>query len=209
MLLERLRSPPLRDPLVLALPRGGVPVGFQIATGLGAEMDVLIVRKLGAPDQPELAIGAVIDGGSPEIVLNDRLISSLGVSREYLDRETDDQLHEIERRKEKYRGKRPDPSVEGRPVIVVDDGIATGATVKTALTALRRRKPSRLILAVPLAPPDAFAALRAEVDQAVCLLLPADFQAVGQFYDDFHPIGDHEVVDLLEKARKFRAERPR
>jgi len=203
-LLKLLRPLQLTHPLILALPRGGVPVAFEIAAGLNAEMDVLIVRKLGAPDQPELAIGAVIDGGRPEILLNERLVARLGVSEDYLKGEVDDQLREIERRKEKYRGARPDPLIEGRPVIVVDDGIATGATVKAALTALRRRNPSRLVLAIPLAPPDALDGLRSLVDEVVCPLLPEDFQAVGQFYEDFHAVEDREVIALLEKGRKIR-----
>src|SRR3989344_4308342 len=158
-LLGRLQARPLRDPLVLALPRGGVLVGFEIARGLDAELDVLISRKLGAPGQPELAIGAVIDGDHPETILNERLLEALRVPKAYLEEEIKSQLMEIERRKEKYRGRHPEPRIADREVILVDDGIATGATVKAALTALKRRKPSRLILAVPIAPPDTFSSL--------------------------------------------------
>lgn len=201
-LLRRLQAHSLQDPLILALPRGGVVVGFEIAVGLNAELDVLIARKLGAPGQPELAIGAVIDGKNPETIFNESLLKALHVPRTYLEEEIKNQLEEIDRRKEKYRGRHPDPRIADRVVILVDDGIATGATVKAALAALQRRKPARLILAVPVAPPDTFSALSGEVDEAICLVLPGDFQAVGQFYDDFHPVGDAEVIQLLEEARR-------
>lgn len=192
-----------KNALVLALPRGGVLVGDVIAAGLGADLDVLIVRKLGAPGQSELAIGAVVGGaGQYETVLNEHLMETMQVPAAYLEEETKRQLVEVERRREKYRGSHPEPRIAGRVVIVVDDGIATGATVKAALTAIRRQKPGRLILAVPVAPPDTFAVLSREVDEAISLVLPLEFLAVGQFYDDFHPVEDEEVIEILEGSRR-------
>jgi len=194
--------PSRKNALVLALPRGGVLVADEIAAGLGAEMDVLIVRKLGAPGQSELAIGAVIGtGGRHETVLNEHLMAAMRVPSAYLEEEINRQLVEVERRREKYMGNHPEPCISGHPVILVDDGIATGATVKAALTAIKRQKPAQLILAVPVAPPDTFATLSRDVDEAVSIVLPLDFQAVGQFYDDFHAVSDEEVIQVLEKAR--------
>jgi putative phosphoribosyl transferase len=209
LLLAELEKGPLSDPLVLALPRGGVLVGWEIASELQAEFDVLIVRKLGAPRQPELAIGAVVDGSCPQTILNHRLIESLEVSPDYLKQEIQAQLKEVGRRKEKYRGRRAPARIEGRTVIVVDDGIATGATVRASLAALRLGRASRLVLAVPVAPPDALAGLRDEVDSIACLAAPPDFQAVGQFYEDFHPVSDEQVIQCLNDAWKRGASRTR
>jgi len=189
-------------PLILALPRGGVPVASEVAAVLEAPLDIIVVRKLGAPGQPELGIGAVVDGDHPQSVLNEAVVRELEVSNEYLRRETQLELEEIRRRQERYRGGRSRLPIEGRTVIVVDDGIATGGSMRAALRGVRRGRPKRLVLAVPVAPPDTIVSLRPEVDDVVCLSTPAFFQAVGQFYSDFRQTSDEEVVDLLEAARR-------
>lgn len=201
-LAERLLTYRPESPVVLALPRGGVLVGYEVADALDAPLDIIVVRKLGAPDQPELGIGAVVDGDNPEGILNQELVQALGVSDEYLKREVARQIEEIRRREQRYRGGRPRVPVEGRTAIVVDDGIATGATVRAALRALRRGRPARLVLAVPVAPPDTVESMRTEVDDLVCLATPEPFIAVGRYYEDFSQPTDEEVVDLLDRARE-------
>ena len=197
--LARFQGP---DTLVLALPRGGVPVGFEVARALGAELDVLIVRKIGAPGHEELGIGAVVDGDPPRLVINAPVAEMVGASQAYIEQEKARQLAEIARRKRAYRGDRPDPRVAGRTVIIVDDGIATGGTVRAALSALRAMRPARLVLAVPVAPADSLAELEPECDEIVCLERPDFFVAVGGYYDDFTQTEDAEVVRLLEAARQ-------
>jgi len=192
-----------RDPVVLALPRGGVPVGLEVARALRAPLDLVLVRKIGAPHQPELAVAAVVDGEKMEVVLNDEAIAGLGLPAGYVEREAVRQVAEIERRRRLYLGGRERAAVEGKTALVVDDGIATGATMRAALRAVRRRRPGRLVLAVPIAPPDTVEALRHEVDEVVCLSMPADFFAIGQFYADFDQVGDDEVRALLEQAAAY------
>lgn len=192
------------DTLVLALPRGGVPVGYEVARALGAEFDVLIVRKIGAPGNEELGIGAVVDGNPPQLVVNERIAGMVGASRAYIERQRDRELVELARRRREYRGASPDPNVTGRTILVVDDGIATGGTVKAALSALRAMKPARLVLAVPVAPADTLAELDVECDEVVCLLRPDYFVAVGNYYDDFTQTEDSEVVRLLAASRAER-----
>ncbi|RPI59740.1 MAG: phosphoribosyltransferase [Lysobacterales bacterium] len=200
---EQLRRQPLKGrPIVLGLPRGGVPVAHEVAAALGAPLDVLIVRKIGAPGHEELGIGAVVDGDPPQLVVNERIADMVGASRAYIERQKARQLAEIARRKRAYRGDRPDPRVAGRTVIVVDDGIATGGTVKAALSALRAMKPARLVLAVPVAPADSLAELEPECDEIVCLVRPDFFVAIGGYYDDFTQIEDAEVIRLLAGARE-------
>jgi putative phosphoribosyl transferase len=201
LLAERLLALKLPPPLiVLALPRGGVPVAAWIARALKAPLDLLLVRKIGVPWQRELALAAVVDGDPPDLVIDDEVQRESGVGRDYIDAEMVNELREIERRRAAYlRGRAPLP-VAGRTAIVVDDGIATGTTMRAALKALRRRKPARLVLAVPVAPPDTTAALAAEVDQLVCLEQPSPFWAIGAHYRDFHQVSDDEVLAALDSA---------
>jgi putative phosphoribosyl transferase len=205
LLADRLTRYAGPETIVLALPRGGVPVGYEIAKRLNCPLDVLIVRKIGAPMQPELALGAIVDGRAPEVVLNDELVRELGISRFYLEREEEELLKEIDRRHKLYRRGNAAYEVKDRTVIVVDDGIATGATVRAALKALRRGNPKRLILAVPVAPPDTVASLSAEVDDLVCLDSPTYFRAISPFYTRFNQVSDDEVIKLLAAAPKASA----
>ena len=209
LLAERLLRLGLEEPVVLALPRGGVPVGFAVAAALGAPLDLVLVRKIGAPDQPELAVGAVVDGSRPETVLNRDVVRQLGVSQHWIETETARQLDEIERRRRLYFGGRARAPVEGRTAIVVDDGIATGATMQAALHATRRARPKTLVLAVPVAPPDTLERLRRDCDQIVCLAAPRSFMAVGSFYADFTQVEDEEVRELLRRALPPEATDPR
>ena len=189
-----------RQPLVLALPRGGVAVGFEIARALDAALDIVLVRKIGVPWQPELALGAVTDGDSPATFIDRDLATNLAVPDSYIEEETTRQLEEIERRRKSYCEGRPAVEIAGRTAIVVDDGIATGATMRVALQAVRRRAPERLVLAVPVAPPDTLAVLLEEADEAVSLETPAALGAVGFYYYDFHQMSDAEVTELLARA---------
>jgi putative phosphoribosyl transferase len=188
-----------RQPVVLALPRGGVPVAAEVATALDAPLDLILVRKIGVPFQPELAMGAVVDGAEPVIVCNEEVIRSCGVSETEFNAIRDEQLAEIERRRKLYLGDRPHPKLTGRTVIVVDDGIATGATTRAALHAMRMRKPSKLVLAVPVAPTDTLKKLRGEADDIVCLEDYEDFGAIGLFYSDFRQVSDTEVIEVLAR----------
>ena len=200
-LASRLRTMGLVDPVVLALPRGGVPVAAEVARELKAPLDVILVRKIGVPWQPELAAAAIVDGERPDLVLNDSVMEALGLKTADIDGAAQVQLKEIERRRKLYIGERQPVSVRGRSAIIVDDGIATGTTARAALQALRRREPKRLILAVPVGAPDSLAALEAHADQVISLESPAGFYAIGQFYADFHQLSDQEVIDLLRVSR--------
>ena len=192
--------------VVLALPRGGVPVGFEVAKALVMTLDVLLVRKIGAPDQAELGLGAVVDGAEPQLVLNDEIIRRVGPPTGYIEEEMRLQLAEIERRRRRYLGDRPPVRVEGRTAIVVDDGIATGGTVRVALRGLSRIRPSRLVLAVPVAPADSLDELSGDCDDIVCLATPEPFYAVGPHYRDFTQTEDEEVIQLLSEAREWSPE---
>ncbi len=202
-LAERLLQYKDRQPVVLALPRGGVPVGFEIARALAAPLDLVLVRKIGAPFHEELAIGAIADGEHPQLVTDAGLIGELAVTPEYLEQTKTTALKEIERRRRAWFGDRQPVDVAGRTAIVVDDGIATGATMQAALRATRLRKPARLVLAVPVAPPDTLRKLRHEADETICLETPAEFFAVGQFYHAFPQLRDQEVTSLLEQAHSL------
>lgn len=187
------------DSVVLALPRGGVPVAAEVAEALGAPLDLVLVRKIGVPFQPELAMGAIADGGMPTTVRNEDVIAAAGVSEGDFESVCAQELREIERRRRLYLGDRPPASVEGRTAIVVDDGIATGATTRAALRAMRRRNPARLILAVPVAPSDTLSAMREEADLVICLEEHESFGGVSQFYRSFRQVTDEEVVALLAR----------
>ncbi len=194
-LLKMALTPPI---VVLALPRGGVPVAVQVARALHAPLDLLLVRKIGAPMQPELAVAAIVDGDPPELVDDEQIQAACGVSRDFVLAAADVEQQENVRRREAYlHGRAPLP-LQGATAIVVDDGIATGTTVRAALLALRRRKPARLILAVPVAPADTLARLRAEVDDIICLAQPDPFHAVGLHYLDFRQVDDDEVRAALD-----------
>jgi putative phosphoribosyl transferase len=190
------------DVVVLALPRGGVPVGYEVARALQAPLDVLFVRKLGAPDFPELGLGAVVDGQHPQRILNHRIVEAVRPPPGWIEDEERRQLAVIEQHKRRLRHDRPPEPIEGRTVIVVDDGIATGGTVKVALLALSRSGVKRVVLAVPVAPPDVCEELALEADDFVCLSSPPDFPAVGFHYVDFSQVSDDEVAELLEAASK-------
>lgn len=198
-LAERLFAFRDRDPVVLALPRGGVPVGFEVAEALDAPLDVVLVRKIGVPFQPELALGAVSDGGAPDIVIDERLMAELAIPESYVREASERHLREIERRRKLYCGNRAPLEVPGRTAIIVDDGIATGATMRVALRAVRRRGPRATVLAVPVAPPETIDELRPEVDEIICLSTPLDFMAVGAFYADFAQVSDEIVASFLER----------
>jgi len=193
--LERFRS---RSPVVLGLPRGGVPVGLEVARALGAPLDVIDARKLGAPGHEELAVGAIAPGA---VYVDRLLVRRLGVSAAYLEQITTAEGRELERRERLYRSGRAPLDVEGRVVILVDDGLATGATARAAVASLRQRRPAQVILAVPVGAPETVARLREVADDVVCLETPPDFRAVSLAYRDFSPTSDAEVVSCLAAAR--------
>jgi putative phosphoribosyl transferase len=196
---ERLARDGWRRPIVLALPRGGVPVAVVVAGALGCPMDVLLVRKIGAPFQEEFAVAAVVDGDPPKLVRNPALAGWEGRDLEgHLDRAYETACGEIRRRRRAYLGDAPPADVAGRTAILVDDGLATGTTMRAAVEAMRRRGAARVVVAVPVAPPDAARDLARLADDVVCLETPAGFGAVGAFYEDFHQLDDAEVVQLLE-----------
>jgi predicted phosphoribosyltransferase len=185
------------DVLVLALPRGGVPVAFELARAFGAPLDVFLVRKLGVPGYEELAMGAVATGGVR--VLNDEIVRGLGISEHEIDAVVARELRELSRRDRLYRGDRPLSDVAGRTVILVDDGLATGATMRAAVQALRQQQPGRIVAAVPTASPDTCQVLKAEADDVICAITPEPFFAVGHWYDDFTQTTDDEVQELLAR----------
>ena len=186
------------DVVVLALPRGGVPVAAELARALGAQLDVFVVRKLGLPGHEELAMGAVAPGGVR--VLDDRLVRGLGIPDEVLQETVEKELRELERREAAYRAGRPSLDMEGKTVILVDDGLATGATMRAAALALRKVKPARVVVAVPVASAETCDEFRADVDEIVCALTPSPFHAVGLWYDDFSQTSDEEVRELLRDS---------
>ncbi len=205
-LVPRLMIYAGQNPVVLALPRGGVPVAFEVAQALRAPLDLIFVRKIGAPGHAEYGLGAVVDGAHPQVVLNEEALSLLNVPPGYIEEETQRQLKEIERRRQHYLAGRQPVDVAGRIAIVVDDGIATGGTVRAALKGLSRAWPARLILAVPVAPRDTIERLKAEADEVICLMTPEPFYAVGEHFDDFSQTSDREVTTLLDEARLWSRE---
>jgi putative phosphoribosyl transferase len=204
-LAERLARYRDERPVVFALPRGGVPVGYEISRSLGAPLDVFVARKLGAPGQPEFGIGAVAPGGVR--VLNANVVERLGIPADYLEAVTRKETAEVERRLRHFRGGRPEPEVRGRTVILVDDGLATGVTARAAVEALRRLEPRRLVLAAPVCAAQTAERLGPEVDELVCLTEPPDLGAIGFWYRNFEQTSDEEVIGLLERARREGGER--
>ncbi len=186
------------NPLWLAVPRGGVEVAFPIWKRWGGELDLLITRKIGAPGQPELAVGAVSSDGA--VILNHRLVATLQISQAYLHRAVEETRQEINRRLDLYRGDRLPPTVEGRVTVLVDDGVATGFTLLSALQGLRQRQPRQLVLALPVGPPEALERLKPLADHLVCLSTPSYFTAVGQFYRYFDQVRDDQVLAWLHQA---------
>ena len=203
---KRANAAPRPDTIVLGLPRGGVPVGFAVAMALGLELDILLVRKLGMPGQSEYAIGAVGSGGVQ--VLQPGVPGLMGVTQAQVDAIAARELAEIDRRQRLYRGERPEPALTGRDVVLTDDGIATGSTMLAAVQVARRRGAARVVVAVPVAPPETLAMLAPLADQLVCLAAPPRFRAVSQWYDSFDQTSDEEVQDLLAMAWRSRAGRP-
>ena len=188
------------NPIVLALPRGGVPVAFEVAKALSASLDVILVRKIGAPRQKELGLGAIVDGAHPHIVLNEDVVRIVRPGDDYIREEAAREMTEIERRRALYRPNRPPLEAGGRTVSVVDDGIATGGTMKAVLKALRELHPQKLVLAVPVAPADSLGELAPLADEVIALATPERFYAVGAYYRDFTQTSDEEVVELLTRA---------
>jgi len=202
LLAEEVARRSYTDPVVLGLPRGGVPVAAEVASRLKAPLDVVLVRKIGAPIQPELAMGAVVDGDAPEYVRNEDVIGALGITDEEFQEEAEQQLKIIEARRKLWVADRARAPIKDKTVIIVDDGIATGATIRASLHALKRRGPKLTVVATPVAPPDTIESLRQEADDVVCLETPEYFGAIGYFYLDFSQVSDAEVTAILERASK-------
>jgi predicted phosphoribosyltransferase len=194
--LERYKGRP--DVLVLALPRGGVPVAYEVATALNAPLDVFIVRKLGVPGHEELAMGAIASGGIR--TLNSSVIQQLNIPQQAIDAMAAREAEELRRRERLYRGDKPSPAISGRTVILVDDGLATGSTMKAAIAALRRQNPAKIVVAVPTAPADSCEELQREADEVICAVTPEPFYAVGLWYENFEQTTDAEVTELIRRA---------
>jgi predicted phosphoribosyltransferase len=198
-LAEQLSELRAKKPLVFAIPRGGVSIAYEIVKALHTSLDLIIPRKIGAPRNPELGIGAVTEDGT--LLLNDDLVTALQVTQEYIEAAKKREIKEIKRRKKAYLGEGLSPSPEQRTVILVDDGIATGATVRAAVKSIRKQKPTTLIVAVPVAPPETLKKLEKEVDKVICLLAFEPFFAIGQFYEDFRQVSDEEVIEILKRVQ--------
>ena len=199
LLAEEVVRRGYRDPIVLGLPRGGVPVAAEVAAALKAPLDVVLVRKIGAPMQRELAMGAVVDGDAPEIVRNEDVIREFGITDDEFQREAEQQLRVIEARRALWVAGRTRAPVKDKTVIIVDDGIATGATIRASLHALKTQGPRRTVVATPVAPRDAVESLRQEADDVICLETPEYFGAIGFFYLNFSQVSDAEVTSILER----------
>jgi putative phosphoribosyl transferase len=189
-----------KNAIVFAVPRGGVLVGFEVADALNIPLDVIITKKIGAPENPELAIGAVAEDGT--YLLDDNVVKMLGVPQSYIEAEVQRKKNEIKRRLKTYRGDVPNSEIAGRQVILVDDGVATGSTLKAALRSLQKRGAKTVTVAVPVGPVDTIHELKREADKVVCLSTPDPFYAIGEFYEDFEQTTDEEVIDLLQLSRK-------
>jgi putative phosphoribosyl transferase len=203
LLGEAIAEKGYADPVVLALPRGGIPIAIEVARALAAPMDLILVRKIGVPSQPELAAGAIVDGGEPETIYNDDVIAMTGLTRNRVDKLGKRQLGEIERRRALYLKDRPAVPVAGRTAIVVDDGIATGATARAALHAMRRKQARQVVLAVPVGPSDTLASFAGEADEVICLSEPVPFYAIGIHYLDFRQLDDDDVIELMAEADRL------
>ena len=189
-----------QDVLVLALPRGGVPVAFEVANALHTPLDIFLVRKLGVPGHEELAMGAIATGGVR--VLNEDVVGYLDIPGEIIDAVAADEARELERRERLYRGDRPLPDVRGKTVLLIDDGLATGSTMRAAAAALRKQQPARIVVAVPVSAPETCDEFRMEVDEIICAAVPEPFQGVGLWYEDFSQTTDQEVRDLLDRSTR-------
>ena len=196
-LAERLTAYRNENPYVFGLPRGGVVVAYEVARHLGAPLDVIVARKIGAPMQPELGIGAIAPGDIR--ILDERIVGLLGISKEQIDRIVEQETEEMDRRLSLYRGDRPFPNVSDCTVIVVDDGLATGVTARAAVRSIRLQNPPRVVLAAPVCAPESAASFRGEVDELLCVESPVDFRAVGLWYHDFDQTTDEEVIALLKR----------
>jgi predicted phosphoribosyltransferase len=198
LLAETLATMNIGDPVVLAIPRGGVVVAYEVVKRLGCSMDVIIPRKIGAPFQPELAVGAVTEDGT--IYVNKDIVAAIGVSESYLESEAQNQLREIKRRAQVYRKGAQPTAVSGKTAILVDDGVATGATMKAAILSLKKYSPKKIIIAVPVGAKETIDEFRKQVDEIVCLHIPESMYAIGEFYRNFEQTTDQEVVSFLESA---------
>jgi putative phosphoribosyl transferase len=196
-----------KDAVVLAIPRGGVVVGYEIAHMLGLQLDVIIPHKLGAPDNPELAIGAITEDGTA--ILDENLITYMSVTQNYIHEESERQKKEIGRRLKLYRQNTVAPNLKGRNVLIVDDGIATGSTMKAALASVQKQGAANVTVAVPVGPPSTIHELRSQTDNVICLYMPEYFQAIGQFYSDFNQTSDEEVIELLKLNRQEMTNKPK
>ncbi len=204
LLAAQIAKLALHDPVVLALPRGGVPVAGPIAEALDAPLDLVIVRKVGAPGNPELAVAAIVDGNPPDVVLNREMVEAYDLSEEELDELVKRERPELERRASAYRGRRKALSVTDKTAILVDDGAATGTTMRVAVRAMRRRSPRAVVVALPVAPSETVKELRMEADLVICLTEPAQFRALSLHYRDFHQLTDEEVTQSLHAAARRR-----
>lgn len=204
MLAAEMAKLELPDPVLLALPRGGVPVAAEVARALNAPLDVVIVRKVGAPGNPELAVAAIVDGDPPDVVLNREIVEAYGLDDAELAALVKEARPELERRRAIYRGKRQPLSIAGKTAILVDDGAATGTTMKVAIRALKHRSPREIVVALPVAPPDTISDLAREADRIVCLSQPPYFRALGFYYLLFQQLTDDEVITALRDAARRR-----
>ena len=207
LLGARLAEAQLEQPVIYALPRGGVPVALEVARALKAPLDLVLVRKIGAPGTPELALGAIVDGKNPQTVINETVRRQSGADAAYLQQATERELQELERRRRSYLGSRKQVSPKGRTAVVVDDGRATGATMKAALLGLRQQGASKVIVAVPVAPASVIPEFEDLADKVVCLNPARLFYGVGTFYDEFHQLSDDETIRLLQEGWGGRCQR--